>query len=67
MYILETPLEMKRIAGTNVTGDISGFENKRLVNMEREMQFLKEVLEGIMGKCDVLERENKEMKSKFQY
>ena len=38
----------------------------RLVNMVKEMRFMKEVLEGIMGKCDVLERKNKEMKSKFR-
>ena len=34
--------------------------------MEREVRFMKEVLEGIMGKYDALERENKEMKTKFQ-
>ena len=60
-YALETPLGLKRVTGTNVTGDFSGFENesrgtmRRLVNMEREMRFMKEVLEGIMGKCDALE------------
>ena len=64
-YMFETPLDLKRIAGMNVTGDFSGFENesrgamRRLVNMEQEMRFMKEVLEGIMGKCDILERENK--------
>ena len=30
------------------------------------MRFIKEVLEGVMGKCDALEKENKEMKIKFQ-
>ena len=51
--------------------DFSDFEKesrgttRRLMNMEREMRFMKEVLEGIMGKCDALERENKEMKTKF--
>ena len=39
---------------------------RRRVNIEREMRFMKEVLEGIMGKCDALERENKEMKTRFQ-
>ena len=34
--------------------------------MEREVRFMKEVLEGIMGKCDTLEREKKKMKTKFQ-
>ena len=69
--MLETPRGLERIAGTNVT-DFSGFENesrgtmRRLVNMEREIRFMKEVLEGIMGKCNILYRENKEMKSKFQ-
>ena len=71
-YVLQTPLGLKRIVGTNMTGDFSRFENesrgtmKRLVSMEREMKFMKEVLEGIIGKCDILERENKEMKSRFQ-
>ena len=60
-YVLETPLALRRITGTNVTGGFSGFENesrgttRRLVNMEREMRFMKEVLEGIMGKCDILQ------------
>ena len=34
--------------------------------MERLVRFMKEVLEGILGKCDTLEREYKEMKSKFR-
>ena len=34
--------------------------------MEKEMKFMKVVLEGITGKCDVLEREIKEMKTKFR-
>ena len=61
-HVLETPLGLEKIAGPNVTGDFSGFENgtrgtmRRLVNMEREMRCMKEVLEGIMGKCDVRER-----------
>ena len=38
---------------------------RRLLNKEREMRIMKEVLESIMGKCEVLERENKEMESKF--
>ena len=52
--------------------DFSGFEKesrgtiKRLVDIEREMRFMKEVLESVMGRCDDLERENKEMKIKFQ-
>ena len=60
-YVLETLLGLERIAGTNVTGDFLGFENesrgimRRLVNMEMEMRFMKEVLEGIIGKCDTLE------------
>ena len=26
-YVLETPLGLRKVAGTNVTGDFSGFEN----------------------------------------
>ena len=69
--MLETPLGLKRIGSTNVMGDFSGFENesrgtmRRLLNVEREMRFMKEILEYIMGKCDALERKNKEMKSKY--
>ena len=33
--------------------------------MDREMRFMK-VLEGIMGKYEVLENRNKEMKNRFQ-
>ena len=52
--------------------DFSGFEKesqgtmRRLVDIERKMRFMKEVLESDMGRCDALERENKEMKNKFQ-
>ena len=68
-YVLETQLGLKRIAGTNVTRDFSRFKNESrdiMRRLEREMRFMKEVLEGIMGKCDALERENKEIKIKFQ-
>ena len=34
--------------------------------MEKEMRFMKGLLEGAMGKCDSLEKENREMKIKFQ-
>ena len=34
--------------------------------MEKEMRFMKEVLEGILGKCGALDRENKEIKIEFQ-
>ena len=44
------------MASTNVTSDFFGFENegrtamRRLVDVEREMRFMNEVLEGIMVK-----------------
>ena len=37
---------------------------RMLINVEREMRFMKVVLEGIMIKYEVLEKE-KEIKSKF--
>ena len=51
---LETSMGLRRIE----TADFSGFEKER--------RFMKKVLESVMGKCDALERENKEIKNKFQ-
>ena len=68
---METPLRLRRLAGLDKTGDFSGFENenrgttKRLMNVVKEVRFMKELLEGMMTKYQAIEKENKGMKSMF--
>ena len=67
-HLLETPIRLRRLAGSNNT-DFSGFENekrgtmRRIVNVEREIRFMKELLEGLMMKYE--QTSNKERKSMF--
>ena len=50
-YLLETPLGLRRLAGSNDTGDFSGFQNekggttRRLVSVEREVRLMKKLLD----------------------
>ena len=73
MYqLLETPLGLRRLGGLDIAGDFSGFEREnkgtvlRLVSAEREIRFMKELLESLMMKHEQIEKENKEMKDKFR-
>ena len=69
--LLETPLGLRRLAGFDIPGDFSGFEKenkgtmRRLVSVEREIKFMKEMLESLMTKHEQIEKENKEMKDRF--
>ena len=68
--LLEKTLGLRKLAGSNI-GDFSGFENenkgtiRRLVSVEREIRFMKELWESLMMKQELIEKENKEMKDMF--
>ena len=70
-YVLETPLGLKRLAGSNDTGEFSGFQSdsrgamRQLVSVEREVRLIKELLDSVMMKYELLVSENKEMKNRI--
>ena len=70
-HVLEMPLELKRLAGSSDTGDCSGFLNesrgatRRITSVEKEMRLMKELLDSMITKYDLLSKENKEMKNMF--
>ena len=68
-FFLETPLALKRLASSNDKGDFSEFQNenrgttRRLVSVEKEVRLMKQLLDEMMTKYELLIKENKEMKS----
>ena len=70
---METPLRLRRLAGLDKTGDFSGFENenrgttKRLMNVVKEVRFMKELLEGMMMKYEVIEKKIRKCKFFSKY
>ena len=70
-HVMETPLGLKRLASSNDMVEFSGFHNKsrgtmrRIDSVEREVRLMREILDGMMTKYDLLANENKETKSKI--
>ena len=60
--LLETPLGLRKLTGSDIAGDFSGFEKenkgtmRRLVSIEREIRFTKELLESLMTKYEQVEK-----------
>ncbi|MPC18006.1 hypothetical protein E2C01_010877 [Portunus trituberculatus] len=67
---IETPFGLKRLNDDNTDEDLSGFREergnmKRLINMEREMRHMEEVMSSMVEKQDKLIKENTELKDRL--
>ncbi|MPC51917.1 hypothetical protein E2C01_045774 [Portunus trituberculatus] len=63
---IETPVGLKRLIKDIMDKDFSGFieekgSMKRLVNVERELMYMKEVMSSLMDKQEKLTAENAEL------
>ncbi|MPC12739.1 hypothetical protein E2C01_005444 [Portunus trituberculatus] len=64
---IETPIGLRKLTEDTIDEDFSGFRDergntRRLVNVERELRYLKEVMSSLMDKHERLVSENTALK-----
>ncbi|MPC86046.1 hypothetical protein E2C01_080858 [Portunus trituberculatus] len=67
LRLIETPVGLRRLTEDNMDKEFSGFRDKKgnirsLLNIERELRYLKEVMLSVMDKQDRLTIENTELR-----
>ena len=68
--VIETPVGLRQLVEASGERDFSGFREergnmRRIINVERELRCMKELISSIVEKQDDLIRENKELRNKF--
>ncbi|MPD00955.1 hypothetical protein E2C01_096462 [Portunus trituberculatus] len=66
-WIIETPIGLRELSDDTMDKDFSGFRDergnmRRLVNVERELRYMKEVMSSLMNKQDRLLMEDTALK-----